>query len=126
VPYETARTRMLLAEASRALGDTDAALMELEAAERVFRRLGAERDVARVTSQRGGSRRANGLTDREVEVLAHVASGMTNREIAAELVISDKTVARHLSNIFTKLDLPSRTAAAAYAFEHGIAQPTRT
>jgi DNA-binding CsgD family transcriptional regulator len=126
VPYETARTRMLLAEASRALGDTDAALMELEAAERVFRRLGAELDVARVTSQRGGSRRADGLTDREVEVLAHVASGMTNREIAAELVISDKTVARHLSNIFTKLDLPSRTAAAAYAFEHGIAQPTRT
>jgi DNA-binding CsgD family transcriptional regulator len=126
VPYETARTRVLLARVSLALGDADAATMELEAADHDFRQLGAEPDIARVAALMGGSRRADGLTDREIEVLAHVASGMTNREIAAQLAISDKTVARHLSNIFTKLDLPSRTAAAAYAFEHGIAHPTRT
>ncbi|HSK92498.1 MAG TPA: LuxR C-terminal-related transcriptional regulator [Candidatus Angelobacter sp.] len=126
VPYETARTRVLLAEVSRSLGDEDAATMELDAADEVFRRLGARLDAERASALRSTSSRSDGLTDREVEVLAHVASGKTNREIAAALVISDKTVARHLSNIFTKLDLPSRTAAAAYAFEHGIASTART
>lgn len=61
-----------------------------------------------------------GLTDREVEVLRLVATGRTNPEIAAELFLSEKTVSRHLSNIFTKLDVPTRTAAAAFAYEHGL------
>ena len=62
-----------------------------------------------------------GLTDREVEVLRLVATGRSNTQIAADLVLSEKTVARHLSNIFGKLEVGSRTAAAAYAFEHGLA-----
>ena len=62
-----------------------------------------------------------GLTAREAEVLRLVASGQTNAQIAADLVLSERTVARHLSNIFTKLDVGSRTAAAAYAFEHKLA-----
>lgn len=68
---------------------------------------------------------AAGLTEREAEVLARVAEGRTNREVAAALVVSEKTVARHLSNIFAKLGLSSRTAAAAYAFEHDLATPPR-
>ncbi len=61
-----------------------------------------------------------GLTAREVEVLRLVAAGRSNPEIATELVLSEKTVARHLSNIFAKLDVRSRTAAAAFAYEHHL------
>jgi DNA-binding NarL/FixJ family response regulator len=66
------------------------------------------------------TRASGALTGREVEVLRLVAAGKTNRAIAASLDISEKTVARHLSNIFTKLDLPSRSAATAYAYEHKL------
>jgi ATP/maltotriose-dependent transcriptional regulator MalT len=120
--YEAARARVHVARACDALGDTDAAGIELDAARAVFERLGARPDVVRVDalSAPAGSRSAGGLTDREVEVLRLVAMGKTNRAIATELVISEHTVARHVQNIFRKLDLPSRAAATAYAFEHGL------
>ncbi|MPZ16142.1 MAG: DNA-binding response regulator, partial [Chloroflexi bacterium] len=106
----------------RALGDEDGAEMEIDAARWVFQQLGAAPDLARVDalSQRTAARAAGGLTAREVEVLRLVAAGKTNRTIAAELFLSEKTVARHVSNIFTKLDLSSRAAATAYAYEHHL------
>jgi DNA-binding CsgD family transcriptional regulator len=115
-PYEAARTRALLAEACRALGDDDTAGLELEAARTAFEQLGAEPELARL----GGQADRHGLSEREVEVLQLVAAGSSNKEIAAELVISEHTVARHLQNIFTKLGVTSRTAAAAFAFEHDL------
>jgi ATP/maltotriose-dependent transcriptional regulator MalT len=120
-PYEVARTRVLIARACRELGDEDAASMELEAATDVFRRLGAHPDLdAAEALSRPGHATSGGLTAREVEVLRLVATGMSNRAIATELVISEKTVARHMSNIFTKLGLASRSAATAYAYKHGL------
>jgi DNA-binding NarL/FixJ family response regulator len=121
-PYEAARARVLLGLACRALGDVDSAEMELEAARWTFRQLGARPDLARLEglSRRARAKGAGGLTEREVEVLRLVAAGKTNRAIAAELVISEKTVARHVSNIFTKLGLSSRAAATAYAYEHEL------
>ncbi|MGD9890621.1 MAG: LuxR C-terminal-related transcriptional regulator [Dehalococcoidia bacterium] len=120
-PYESARVRLLLAQAHQAMGGDDAATLELDAAEAVFVRLGAALDANRIAAMRRRDPLPGGLSEREAEVLRLVASGCTNREIGAVLVISEKTVARHLSNIFAKLDLTSRTAAAAYAFEHGLA-----
>ena len=95
--------------------------MELDAARATFEQLGARPDLAewpRWPRRRPSAGR--GLTARECEVLRLVATGRTNREIAAELVISEHTVARHLQNIFAKLGLPSRAAATAYAYEHGL------
>jgi DNA-binding CsgD family transcriptional regulator len=126
-PYEAARVRVLIGQACRALGDEDTAAIEYETARQVFVELGAVPEVARVDAlSRPGhatSGGPDGLTAREVEVLKLVAAGLTNRAIAERLVISDKTVARHVSNIFTKLDLSSRSAATAYAYEHGL-RPT--
>jgi DNA-binding CsgD family transcriptional regulator len=121
-PYETARTRMLIGSACRALGDDDTAALELEAATTVFERLGALPDLARAESLSGraGTADTHGLTARELEVLRLVAAGKTNRDIAASLVISEHTVARHVQNIFTKLGVSSRTAATAFAFEHRL------
>jgi DNA-binding CsgD family transcriptional regulator len=121
-PYEAARTRVLVALACRALGDADAATMELGAARGVFEQLGAAPDVARVESlaETAEARSAHGLTPRELEVLRLVAAGRTNREIASELVISEHTVARHVQNILAKLRLSSRTAASAFAYEHDL------
>ena len=120
-PYDAARTRVLLAQACRTLGDEDAAARELDAARETFAGLGATRDVALVDSlRRPPARETHGLTGRELEVLRLVAAGMSNREIAAALVLSEHTVARHLQNIFTKLRLSSRTAATAFAFEHDL------
>jgi DNA-binding CsgD family transcriptional regulator len=120
-PYEAARTRLLIGVACRALGDDDAAGMELDAAREVFRQLGAAPDLARLEAIAGKvAGPSGGLTARELEVLRLVAAGKTNRAIAADLVISEKTVARHLSNIFTKLGLSSRAAATAYAYEHDL------
>jgi ATP/maltotriose-dependent transcriptional regulator MalT len=121
-PYEEARARALVAEACRALGDEEAATLELDAARELFRELGAVPDLARVESlaKPAGDRDAHGLTGRELEVLRLVAAGMSNREIASELVVSEHTVARHLQNIFTKLRISSRTAAAAFAYEHDL------
>jgi DNA-binding NarL/FixJ family response regulator len=118
-PYEVARTRLLVGRALRDLADEESAVVELGAARRAFAELGTtplEREAARLVSPAT----PGGLTEREVEVLRLVAAGKTNPEIAALLVLSEKTVARHLSNIFTKIDVTSRTAAAAFAFEHRL------
>jgi DNA-binding CsgD family transcriptional regulator len=122
IPYEVARVRMLLGLACRALGDDDTARMELEAARGTFARLEAAQDLTRVESHilRAPSVDAHGLTPRELEVLRLVAAGDTNKAIAAELILSERTVDRHMSNIFTKLDVSSRTAATAYAYEHQL------
>jgi len=121
-PYEVARVRELIGRAYRELGDEEGAQMEFEAAQEAFDRLGAAPDAARVAALAlpSGVPVSEGLTGREVEVLRLVATGKTNRAIAQELSISEKTVARHLSNIFTKLDLSSRSAATAYAYEHKL------
>lgn len=121
-PYESARVRLLIALACRKQGDDLTANVELDAARAVFEQLGAVPDVARVEalSQQAGCSPNGPLTAREVQVLRLVAEGMTNRAIAHRLRISEKTVARHVSNIFTKLDLSSRAAAAAYAFRSGV------
>ena len=121
-PYEAARARVLIAQACLALGDDEAAMMEREAAREVFATLGAAPDVASIDAQAGraGSRQPHGLTARELEVLKLVASGQTNKSIAAKLVLSERTVERHVSNIFAKLDVSSRAAATAFAYEHKI------
>jgi DNA-binding NarL/FixJ family response regulator len=121
-PYEAARARVLIGQACLELGDEDAFSLELQAARRVFERLGAAPDLARVDALTGktAAGAAHGLSPRELEVLRLVATGKSNREIAALLVISEHTVARHVQNIFTKLGVPSRTAAGAFAFEHDL------
>jgi DNA-binding NarL/FixJ family response regulator len=121
-PYEAARVRVLLGLACRALGDADTAALELEAARGVFAQLGAAPDLTRVDSitQRVPPVDAHGLTPRELQVLRLVAAGETNKAIAAELVLSERTVDRHVSNIFTKLGVSSRAAATAYAYEHRL------
>jgi DNA-binding NarL/FixJ family response regulator len=120
IPYEEARARVLVALACRAIGDHDTAELELDTARAAFTSLGAGPDRARVDALAGRAD-DDGLTAREVEVLRLVASGRSNGEIAAALVISEHTVARHLQNIFGKLGVSTRTAAAAYAFEHRLA-----
>jgi DNA-binding NarL/FixJ family response regulator len=121
-PYEAARVRVLIGLACRALGDEDTAVMELETARGVFERLGAAPDLARVASLlgRSASHESHGLTARELQVLRLVAAGGTNRSIAAELVLSERTIERHVSNIFTKLRVSSRAAATAFAYEHQL------
>jgi DNA-binding CsgD family transcriptional regulator len=118
-PYDAARSRELVGLALRALGDADSAGPELAAAAATFNELGAAPDARRLAALTRPLL-PGGLTEREVEVLRLVATGRSNPEIAATLVLSEKTVARHLSNIFGKLEVTSRTAAAAYAFEHGL------
>jgi DNA-binding CsgD family transcriptional regulator len=120
-PYETARVRLLLAEVYLELGD-DTARAELEEAERTFARLGAASLLQRVEALSCATP-PGGLTAREIDVLSHVAAGLTNKETAAELVISDRTVARHLANIYVKLGVSTRTAAAAWAIERGVVAP---
>lgn len=116
-PYDAARVRVLLAHACRALGGRDSAEMELAAARLVFEQIGAAPDLL---IRPGGTAGGHGLTARECEVLRLVAAGINNRAIAGELFLSEKTVARHVSNILGKLGLPSRAAATAYAFRHGM------
>ena len=122
VPYEAARVRVLLGLACRTLGDDDTAALELEAARDVFAQLGAAPDLARADSltRRAASVDARGLTPRELQVLRLLAAGRTNKAIAAELVLSERTVDRHVSNIFTKLGVSSRTAATAYAYKQQL------
>lgn len=118
-PYAAARVRVLIGQACRALGDDDGADLEIEAARSIFDRLGAAPDLARVVSLTKGIK-PHPLTPREVQVLRLVSAGKTNATIAAELFLSERTIERHLSNIFTKLDLSTRTAATAWAYEHGL------
>jgi DNA-binding NarL/FixJ family response regulator len=121
VPYEAARVRVLIGLACRELGDKDGAAMELDAARGVFRQLAAAPDLARVEALSGGAgAEAGGLTARELEVLRRVASGETNKAIAAGLFVSERTVDRHMSNIFAKLGVSSRAAATAHAYQHGL------
>ena len=120
-PYDAARVRLSIALCCRQLGDDQGAGMELEAARAVFRRLGAAPDLARVDGllARSGAG-AQKLTTRELQVIRLLAAGRSNRTIARELTISERTVDRHVSNILTKLDLSSRAAATAYAYQHGL------
>jgi len=109
----------LIARACQKLGDGDAYTLEVAAARRTFEALGATPDLVSLDANAAGGV-LHGLTPRELEVLRLVASGKSNREIAVALVISEHTVARHVQNIFSKLDVPSRTAAGAFAFEHDL------
>jgi ATP/maltotriose-dependent transcriptional regulator MalT len=121
MPYEEARARVGVSRACAALGDSDACGLELETARALFERLGATPDLERLDS--AGADEAclpDGLTERECDVLRQVAAGRTNRQIGEALSISEHTVARHLQNIFLKLDLSSRAAATAYAYEHDL------
>ena len=125
-PFEVARSRVVLARGLATLGDSRSAMEEVSAARAAFTELGAAPWMAEAAAVEQGlceSRGVvppDGLTGREIEVLELVAAGRSNRLIARELVISEKTVARHLSNIFTKIDVGSRTEAAGYAFRHGL------
>ncbi|KPI23317.1 transcriptional regulator, LuxR family [Actinobacteria bacterium OV320] len=120
VPYEAARVGVLVGLACRALGDEGSAALELDAARQLFERLGAGPELARVQRLTGTARSL--LSPRELEVVELISLGRSNQAIAAELFLSEKTVARHVSNIFGKLGVTSRTAAAAYAFAHGIVE----
>lgn len=117
-PYEVARARALLSAACAALDDGEAAALEREAACETFRKLEAAPDLARL--EPGPTKPVHGLSARELEVLRLLARGKTNREIAAVLVISEHTVARHVQNIYAKLRVASRAAATAFAFEHDL------
>ena len=122
VPYEAARVHALIGQASRALGDEEGARSEWAAARETFADLDAQPDLKRLDALVAGhaDRDTHGLSGRQLEVLQHLAAGRTNREIADALVISHRTVERHVSDIFTKLDVSSRAAATAYAYEHDL------
>ena len=124
-PYEAACVRTLVALACQELGDVSGCDTELEAAGAAFRQLGATPDLERLERRRRSRAAAQptGLTPRELQVLRLVAAGGSNRAIAGQLRISERTVARHVSNIFAKLGLSSRAAAAAYAYRHSLVQP---
>ena len=121
VPYDAARVRVLIGRACRSMQDDDGAALEWAAARRMFQQLGARPDIAVLDAARGARPNTDsGLSRREVEVLGLIAAGGSNRAIATELVLSEKTVHRHVSSILTKLGVSSRTAAAVYAVEHGM------
>jgi DNA-binding NarL/FixJ family response regulator len=126
-PYLSARSRLLVARAFRALGDEDGAALERDAAKKVFVQLGATPDIRAAEEMMtaavpaaGSGVDTHGLSPRELEVLRLVASGKTNRTIAAELFLSEKTIDRHVSNIFGKLNVSSRSAATAWAYQHRL------
>lgn len=121
-PYPAARTRELVGQACRVLGDEDGARLELDAAVAAYARLGAAPDLARAEALRRTRAvgRQQGLTAREVQVLGLIAAGKTNKDIARELQLSTKTVDRHVSNIFHKIDVGSRSAATAFAYRHSL------
>ena len=122
-PYELARTRVLVGLACGDLGDAESAAMEIEGARATFLALEAMPDLERLESRVSSGPLDGptiGPTPRELDVLKLVAEGLTNRAIANELGLSEKTVARHVSNLLARLDLPSRAAATAYAYQHGL------
>jgi ATP/maltotriose-dependent transcriptional regulator MalT len=119
-PLEAAQTRRAVGLACREIGDADGAELALTSSFAAFEQLGAKGEARRTAELLGARPSVAGLTAREIEVLRLVAAGKSNREIAAELYLSIKTVARHLSNIFCKTDVSSRTAATAFAYEHGL------
>jgi DNA-binding NarL/FixJ family response regulator len=113
---------VLIARCYLVLDDKDTAGLEFDAAGQVFAELGAAPDVANVErlARRPPSRLAFGLTPRELEVLRLVATGKTNHAIAADLVVADKTIDRHVANLFAKLGVSSRAAATAFAYDHRL------
>ncbi|MGJ3188960.1 LuxR C-terminal-related transcriptional regulator [Paenarthrobacter sp. FR1] len=120
-PYGAAGCRVLAGRACAMLGDQDSAAMEFEAAKAEFADLGATPAVAEVLELTGETGKdISPLTGRELEVLRLIADGHSNRTIARELYLSEKTIARHVSNILSKLAVPSRAAATSYAFQHGL------
>jgi DNA-binding CsgD family transcriptional regulator len=121
-PYEAARTRVLVGLGCNALGDDEAGGLELEAARAVFEQLGAGPDLTRLAALATPvvSIDPHGLSVRERQVLRLLATGDTNKAIASELVLSERTVERHVSNIFRKLEVTSRAAATAFAYEHRL------
>jgi DNA-binding CsgD family transcriptional regulator len=119
-PYAAAGVRVLIGRACRALGDEDGAALEFDAARSVFERLGAAPDLARCALLKGVRSAHHGLTPRELQVLRLVAGGRTNKAIASKLSLSEKTIDRHVSNILSKLDVSSRTAATAFAYQHKL------
>jgi DNA-binding NarL/FixJ family response regulator len=121
-PYQLARVRELIGLACRELGDEDTATLELEAAREAFATLGAATDLSRIglLAEISSAVDSHGLTGRELEVLRHLSVGETNKAIAARLVVSVRTVDRHVSNIYAKLGVSSRAAATAYAHEHRL------
>jgi DNA-binding CsgD family transcriptional regulator len=120
IPHQAAKARVLAGLASRALGDGEGAELEFDAARRSFEELGAAPDLQRLEALRSGTARPAGLTPRELEVLRLVVAGKTNKAIARGLVLSERTIDRHVSNIFAKLGVSSRAAATAYAYEHQL------
>jgi len=124
-PYLAARLRVLLARACIGLEDLEGALLELECAREVFQQLGAKPDLAcveelRLSLDRRKKGSDHGLTERELQVLRLIASGKTNKTIARELALSEKTVDRHVSNIFVKIQVSTRAAATAFAYERKL------
>jgi DNA-binding CsgD family transcriptional regulator len=118
--YRMARIHELLGACRRDLGQTGAAEADLATALAIYRQLGAIPDAARLVSATSGGTARGGLTARECEVLALISTGASNRQVAEALVISEKTVGRHLANIFGKIGVTTRTAAAGWAREHGL------
>ena len=121
-PYEAARVRVLLGAACRSLGDEESAAMEIDAARWVFERLGAAHELARLDEGPASEERASKLSPREREVLGLVSAGETNKAIAAKLILSEHTVARHVQNMLQKLGFSSRASLAAYAVEQGLSR----
>jgi DNA-binding CsgD family transcriptional regulator len=122
-PYPAARVRVHMALACRVLDDQDGFELEQAAARVVFARIGAAPSLAHLDSlsqNEPGNARMRGLTARELQVLRQVAAGKTNKSIAGELALSERTIDRHVGNIFDKLGVHSRTAAAAYAYQHRL------
>lgn len=120
--YESARTQVLIGLACRKFGDEDTAVMEFKTAQGIFEQLGATPDLSKVNSliKKDIPDDTHGLTPRELEVLRILATGKTNKDIAEELYISERTVDRHVSNILGKLNVETRAAATAYAYEHDL------
>jgi len=119
LPYDGARAREVRGAAAQVINELDTAQLELAAARETFQRLGAEPDARRVAALLGQAP-PSPLSSREIEVLRLVARGGTNKEVAGELLVSEHTVARHLSNIYTKLGVGSRSAATAFAYERSL------
>jgi len=121
-PYAAARVRVLIGIACRSMSDAGTAALEFGAARAVFRNLGAAPDLARLDAiEKRATRTAHSaLTSRELQVLRLIAAGRTNRSIARELSLSERTIDRHVSNILTKLNVPSRAAATAFAYDHKL------
>ena len=121
-PYIAARLRVLIARACDALGDRDTGALERDLARTIFERLGAAPDLAALDAPAPAAGRdaPAGLSPRELEVLRLVAAGKTNKAIAKQLFLSEKTIDRHVSNIFAKTNVASRAAATAFAYQHGL------